>query len=94
MIYPYFRDIPVIPSRTAMNEMYDHSINIHYVVEILKHGYDCPRSKRSKNIIEKCIDKKRKTIRVVIANSYNYSLGTEVWVITHVGITSKPEMRK
>ena len=39
--------------------------------------------------MERCLNVKRKKIRVVVAKSFNYSMDTEVWAITHVGITSK-----
>ena len=94
MINPLFQGIPLIPSRAAMNEMFDFGINIESIMDILENGYDCAKSKRSKDTIERCIDKKKKAIRVVAVHSYNYSLETDVWVITHIGITSKPEMRK
>ena len=48
----------------------------------------------SKEIIERCLDKGRKTIRVVVAKSFNFSLDSEVWAIIHVGITSKAGVRK
>jgi hypothetical protein len=44
---------------------------------------------RAENIIEKCVNKKNKTIRTVIVRSFNYSMDCEVWLITHFGVTTK-----
>lgn len=74
-----------------MNELFKFGYDLFDVLDILDQGYDCPKSKRAKNIIEKCFDKSGKTIRVVIAESYNFSTDNEVWVITHFGITKKPK---
>ncbi len=94
MIYPLFRDLPLVPSRSAMNELYNNSLDLYAVLDVLEHGYDCSKGRRSKGILERCLDKGKKTIRVVVAKSYNYSLDSEVWVITHVGMTSKSKVRK
>lgn len=94
MVYPLFLDLPLIPTRSAMTELYNESLDLYAVLDVLECGYDCPRGRRSKGIIERCLDKGRKTIRVVVAKSFNYSLDSEVWVITHVGITSKSRVRK
>jgi len=94
MIYPLFQDLPLIPSRSAMTELYDNNLDLTDVLNVLEQGYDCPKGKRSKEIIERCLDQKRKTIRVVIAKSFNYHLDSEVWVIIHVGVTTKRKVRK
>ena len=59
------------------------------ILDILEQGYDCAKSKRKKGTIERCLDRKKITMRVVIVRAYNYSLDSEAWVIIHVGITSK-----
>lgn len=43
------------------------------------------RSRRKENVVEKCVDAKNKTLKVVDAKSYNYDMESDVWVITHVG---------
>jgi hypothetical protein len=85
-----YKNKPLILSRTAMNEMMQYGYDLYDILEILNSGYDCSKSKRSKNIIERCIDRKEKTVRAVVAESYNYAMDCEVWVVTHFGITSKP----
>ena len=92
MIYPYFQGLPLIPTRSAAIELYNYGLRLYDILEVLEHGYDCPKSKRAKGIIERCLDHKRKTTKAVIARSYNYSLDSEVWVVIHVGITIKPKL--
>lgn len=94
MIYPLYLELPLIPSRSAMQELYDNNMDLHDVQEVLESGYNCSKGKRAKEIIEKCLDIKKKTIRVVIGKSFNYHMISEVWIITHVGITSKRKVRK
>ena len=77
-----------------MTEFYNENLDLYVALDVLERGYDCPRGRRSKGIIERCLDKGRKTIRVVVAKSFNFSPDSEVWAITHVGITSKPRVRK
>ena len=88
-MFTIYKNRPLIPTRTAMNELFKYGYDLFDVLEILELGYDCPKSKRAKNIIERCINKKGKIIRVVIADSYNWSMDTKVWAITHFGITKK-----
>lgn len=93
-MYPLFLDLPLVPTRSAMTELYNENLDLCAALDVLERGYDCPRGRRSKGIIERCLDKGRKTIRVVVAKSFNFSLDSEVWAIIHVGITSKPGVRK
>lgn len=79
MVYPLFLDLPLVPTRCAMTELYNENLDLNAVLDVLERGYDCPRSRRSKEIIERCLDRGRKTIRVVVAKSFNFSLDTEVW---------------
>lgn len=72
-----------------MKELCDLGIDLTTVVEVLENGYDCFRSKRKAHTIEKCIDKGTKTLKIVAVKSYNYSLQTDVWVITHAGVFTK-----
>lgn len=84
-VYPKFKGKPVIPSRAGANELVQEGMSLAEVVEILENGFDCPRSKRAKGVIEKCVRKGKKTLKVVVAESYNYSLGTDCWLLIHVG---------
>lgn len=94
MIYPLYKGLPLVPSRSVAIELYNCNLILRDILGILEQGYDCAKSKRKKGIIERCLDRKRKTMRVVIARAYNYSLGYEAWVIIHVGVTTKPRRVK
>ncbi|MBS3050708.1 MAG: hypothetical protein J4400_00980 [Candidatus Aenigmarchaeota archaeon] len=83
--YPLFQEKPLIPTRDAQHEMDELSLDLWRVKEILEQGYDCSGSKRSKNIIEKCLFRKNKEMRVVAA-LVEFNQG-EFWRIIHVGKT-------
>lgn len=83
--YPMFEDRPIIPTKGAQIEMDEIGLDLWRVKEILERGYDCPRSKRAKNIIERCIYRKNKEIRAVAA-LVKWKEG-EFWRIVHVGKT-------
>ncbi len=65
--YPLFEGRPLIPTKDAQREMDEIGLNLWQVKEILDQGYDCSRSKRAKNIVEKCLYRKNKEIRIVAA---------------------------
>ncbi len=94
MIYPLYEGLPLVPSRSVANELYNCDLMLRDILEVLEQGYDCAKSKRKKGTIERCLDRKKKTMRVVIVRAYNYSLDSEAWVIIHVGVTSKPKKVK
>ena len=89
MIYQLYKKLPLIPTRAAMNKLYENNLDIYMVLNVLENGYDCAKSKRAKGTIERWLNEKRKTIRIFVVKSFNYSLNMDVWAITHVGITSK-----
>jgi hypothetical protein len=86
---PTYKGFPLIPTRSAMKEMFDLGIDLFMVAEILDTGYDCCRSRRKAGTLERCIDRSGKTMKAVVVQSYNHDLGTDVWAITHVGIFTK-----
>jgi len=89
MKIPTYEEFPLMPTRAAMKELCDLGLDLTDVAEVLEDGYDCYRSKRKKGTIEKCIDKGNKTLKTVVVQSFNHSLDTDVWAITHVGIFTK-----
>ena len=59
-------------------------------VEVLERGYDCAPSKRATSTIERCLDRGKKTVKVVVAESVRrHPEDQEVWLITHVGLTGR-----
>jgi hypothetical protein len=89
MIAPTYEGARLIPTRSALKEMFDLGFDLFVIAEILEIGYDCSRSKRKTGTLERCIDRSGKTIKAVVVQSYNHDLGTDVWVITHVGMFTK-----
>lgn len=87
-----FEGLKIIPSRTASREMSELKLDIDDCIYILEEGYSV--TKRGKGIVERCLDVGNKTYKVVVAKSYNYILKEEVYLITHVGKTSKKRRRK
>ena len=85
VIIPRWRGLPVMPARAAIRELDRLHFRIQDAIEVLEEGYDCSRSKRKKNIVEKCVKRRGKTIKIVVAQSFNQSLNTDCWVIIHAG---------
>lgn len=86
MLYPMFQGLSIVPTKTAHQEMEASDMDLFDVCAILEDGYNCSSSKRKKNVVEKCLDRKRKTYKVVIAKSYNYSRQEDIWLLIHVGV--------
>ena len=59
--------------------MFDNDVSLIDVENIIESGFDCYRSKREKNKLEKCIRKGRNIIKVVVVDT------GEHLVIIHVG---------
>jgi len=83
-IYPTWKGLPVIPTKSALNELIKYYMDLGDVVRILELGH--VSRKRKKGTIEKCLNRKDEVIKVVVVQSYNYSLKIDCWVIKHVGV--------
>ncbi len=76
---PIWKNKPVLPSKHALDEMYDCGLFLFDALEILEVGFNCSRSKREKNKYERCVQKGKKIIKVVAVDT------GEHFIITHVG---------
>ena len=76
---PLWKGKPILPTRSAQNEMYEHDISLFDIEDILKESFDCSRSKREKSTFESCVQKGQKIIKVVVVDTGDH------FVITHVG---------
>ena len=90
MIYPKWKEKPVIPaiSKEVRDEMLELGIDLYDVVYILENGYDFPIGKRKVGVIEKCIRKGTKVIKVVVVESqFKWPDGfvEKCWKLIHVG---------
>ena len=61
---------PVMPTKTAMDELSDISLDLYEVPKILEKGFEI--RKRKGNITEKGIKKGNKIINVVVVDMGNY----------------------
>ncbi|MBI5635513.1 hypothetical protein HY993_00950 [Candidatus Micrarchaeota archaeon] len=84
MLEQFFDGLRLITSYSAEREMLELGLRIRDCLESLENGYE-PSRTRGKNTIEKWLDEGSKTCNVVAVRSYNYLLGEEVYLITHVG---------
>lgn len=86
-----YKGLRIAVSRSAMKELVETGKTLYDVLKILKEGYNAPR-KRSKDTIEKWLDKKNKTYNVVIAKDYDEILKEDVWVLIHFGKFTKKKI--
>ena len=78
-IYPKYKGKPVMPSKRTIEELEEEGLDLDDVIEILEKGFDCSRSPREENIQEKCVQRKKAIIKVVVENIGDY------WKLKHVG---------
>lgn len=83
--YPLFEGKPLIPTKDAQREMDETGIDLWGAKEILEKGYDCSESRRARNVVEKCVYKKNREIKVVAA--LVKWQGGAFWRIIHAGKT-------
>ncbi|MBI4210602.1 MAG: hypothetical protein HY544_03805 [Candidatus Diapherotrites archaeon] len=69
-----------------MNEMMRCGLALEDVSEVLEAGFDCSRSARKEGTLERCVKRGKKTLKVVVVKSVNYTLSTDCWILTHVGV--------
>ncbi|MBU1201361.1 MAG: hypothetical protein KKA51_02580 [Nanoarchaeota archaeon] len=87
-----FEGLVIIPSKTAMREMTWLGLDLCDCILILEEGYST--RKRKKGTVEKSFNVGNKTLKVVVVKSYNYTQKKDVYLITHVGETTKKRRRK
>lgn len=94
MIFPEWKRKKILPVRKAHHELENLGLLLIDVVKVLEYGYDCPRAKRKKGTIERCLRKGKKVVRVVVKEGvFTYPDGyiEDVWWLIHVSIeTFKP----
>ncbi len=56
------------------------------VLDVLENGIDSG-PKRKKGMIEKTKRSKNLVEKVLVAESYNYDICEDIWLIVHVGVT-------
>ena len=64
-----YKGMRIEPTLSASRELVREGKDLYDVLEILQEGYDCSKSKRKKNIIERCSKKGDKEFRVELAET-------------------------
>ncbi len=65
-----YKGKPIMPTKTALNELSDIDLDLYDVPEILEKGVEL--RKRKKNITERAVTKGNKIINVVVVDMGNY----------------------
>jgi len=96
---PTYQNLPIIPVQTrrgqknVIDELAHHGMDLDDVAEVLNEGYDCSRSKRRKGVLEKCINRGNKTIKVVVQRGFIEIDGQECWELIHVGKFTRRQLK-
>jgi len=61
---------PILPTKTALNELSEIDVNLYEVPEILEKGFEV--RKRKKNIVERGIQRGSKIINVAVVDLGDY----------------------
>ena len=72
--FPRYQEKEIKATKNAAEEMWHLKKDLFDVLEILERGYDCSRSKRKKNILEKCIRKGNDMFKAVVVSCNDYFL--------------------
>jgi len=78
--------LAIVPTRSAMNELYKYGMTMGDVKHILKEGYDCSSGRRRKGTYERCAGWGGKTAKVVVVRTHGIFSKQEEWAIVHVGM--------
>jgi hypothetical protein len=81
--------------RAVMHELVELGMDLWDIVEILEKGFECGRGVRKKGIVERCIRKGRKIVKVVVEEGEELldEKRVDIWVLRHVGKFSEKEGR-
>ena len=92
-----YQGLRIEPTLSSSRELAEEGNDLYDVLKILEEGYDCSASKRSQNIVEKCIKKGNKQYKVVLAQTevtYPDRYIEKVWRIIHFGKSSYKKKRR
>ena len=65
-----YKGKPILPTKTALNELSEIDVNLYEVPEILEKGFEI--RKRKKNVIERAVKRENRIINVVVVDLGNY----------------------
>lgn len=72
--FPRYQNKEIKATKNASEEMWHFKKDLWDVLKILEEGYDCSRSKRKANILEKCIKKGNDIFKAVVVDCDDYFL--------------------
>ena len=72
-------------STSAYHEMSRYNLGQHDILGVLELGMETV-AKRTTGVVEKCLQKKQGLLKVVVAESFDYSSKQVVWTVIHVAI--------
>lgn len=83
-MFAEWKGFALVVTKSANRELLRDRLAIEDVIDVIKRGQDCPRSKRAKGTIERCLDTSEGTIKVVVIEDIQDWSREKVWVLTHV----------
>lgn len=92
---PTYQGLPILTVQTrkgqknVLDELAYFGMDLYDVQEILNEGYNCSRSQRRKGIVEMCVHRDNKIVKVVVQKGCIEINGKECWELIHVGKFSK-----
>lgn len=75
-------------TKAAYREIANYGLDTDEILDCLNRGADSGR-KRKKGVIEKCLNRKDRVLKVVAAESWDYANKETVWAIIHIGLVKK-----
>ena len=77
--FPRYQNKEIKATKEAVEELWHLKKDLWNALEILEEGYPCERSKRKKNILERCIRKGKIIYKAVVVDCDDY------WLVIHFG---------
>jgi hypothetical protein len=72
--FPRYLKKEIKATKNAANELWRFKKDLWDILEILENGYDCSRSKRKINVLEKCVRKGNNIFKAVVVDLNDYLL--------------------
>ncbi len=79
-------------SASAYREMSRYGLGTHDILEVLENGEETG-VKRAAGVKEKCLLKTEGLLKVVVAESFDYSSKQVAWVVIHLALIKAPKRR-
>jgi hypothetical protein len=87
-IYPEFKNKPIIPTKSAAEELWRYGLSLWDIKEVLEDGFDCATSKRMAGTFEICLIIGKMLRKAVVVEK------DDKWLLIHVGLLRYSKMMK